>query len=87
MTLAFEPTTVGRYSLRNRVVMAPMTRNRAYGPGRGRTLLMATYYAQRAGAGLIIAESAQPSRIGQAHPSTPGLHSGEQVAAWRAVTG
>jgi N-ethylmaleimide reductase len=39
MSLAFEPTTVGRYSLRNRVVMAPMTRNRAYGPGRGPTPL------------------------------------------------
>jgi N-ethylmaleimide reductase len=86
VSLAFEPTTVGRYTLRNRVVMAPMTRNRAYGPGRGPTPLMATYYAQRAGAGLIIAESAQPSRIGQAHPNTPGLHSGEQVDAWRAVT-
>jgi N-ethylmaleimide reductase len=83
MSQAFGPVVIGRYTARNRVVMAPMTRNRAYGPGASPTELMATYYAQRAGAGLIITESTQPSRIGQGGPNTPGLHSAEQVAAWR----
>ncbi|MGW5362040.1 alkene reductase [Actinopolymorpha pittospori] len=86
MSHAFEPVTVGRYTLRNRVVMAPMTRNRAYGPGASPTELMATYYAQRADAGLIITESTQPSPIGQGFPNTPGLHTAEQVEAWRSVT-
>jgi N-ethylmaleimide reductase len=86
MSQAFEPITIGRYTARNRVVMAPMTRNRAYGSGARPTELMATYYAQRASAGLIITESTQPSRIGQGFPDTPGLHSAEQVEAWRPVT-
>lgn len=86
MSQAFEPVSIGRYTARNRVVMAPMTRNRAYGPGASPTELMATYYAQRADAGLIITESTQPSRVGQGTPNTPGLHSAEQVEAWRAVT-
>ncbi|GAA5195997.1 alkene reductase [Rugosimonospora acidiphila] len=86
MSLAYQPVTIGRYQARNRLVMAPMTRNRAYGPGASPTDLMATYYAQRASAGLIITEGVQPSPIGQAFPNTPGLHSAEQVEAWRAVT-
>ncbi|MEU8173244.1 alkene reductase [Microbispora hainanensis] len=86
MSTAFEPITIGRYTARNRVVMAPMTRNRAYGPGASPTPLMATYYAQRADAGLIITESTQPSPIGQGFPNTPGLHGAEQVEAWRRVT-
>ena len=75
-----------RLQLRNRIAMAPMTRSRAYGPGHSPTDLMAEYYAQRASAGLIITEGTQPSVIGQGYPSTPGLHSGEQVIAWRTVT-
>ncbi|MBC6458973.1 alkene reductase [Actinomadura sp. HBU206391] len=86
MTTAFEPVTVGRYTTRNRLVMAPMTRNRAYGPGAGPTELMATYYGQRASAGLIITEGTQPSPVGQGYPNTPGLHTAEQVEAWRRVT-
>jgi N-ethylmaleimide reductase len=86
MSRAFEPVALGRYTARNRVVMAPMTRNRSYGPGASPTELMATYYAQRASAGLIISEGTQPSAIGQAVPNTPGLYSAEQVAAWRPVT-
>ncbi|KXK60102.1 1,2-oxophytodienoate reductase [Micromonospora rosaria] len=86
MTSAFEPATIGRYTTRSRVVMAPMTRSRAYGPGASPTELMATYYGQRAGAGLIVTEGIQPSAIGQGYLNTPGLHTDEQVAAWRPVT-
>jgi N-ethylmaleimide reductase len=66
--------------------MAPMTRSRAFGPGAEPTELMATYYAQRAGAGLIVTEGIQPSPVGQGYPDTPGLHTPGQVAAWRTVT-
>jgi len=72
-------------TLPNRVVMAPMTRNRA-GPGNVPTGLNATHYAQRASAGLIISEATQVSPQGVAYPNTPGIHSAEQVAGWRLVT-
>jgi N-ethylmaleimide reductase len=72
--------------LQNRVVMAPMTRSRAGNPGALATDLMATYYAQRASAGLIITEGTQPSVVGQGYPSTPGLHSSDQVESWKKVT-
>ncbi|CAL9403263.1 alkene reductase [Streptomyces sp. enrichment culture] len=85
MPTAFDPTTAGNLKLRNRIVMAPMTRSRA--DGTLPTADTATYYAQRAGAGLVITEGVQPSVIGQGYPATPGLHSAEQVAAWRQVTG
>jgi N-ethylmaleimide reductase len=81
----FDPVTVGRLQLPNRAVMAPMTRSRA-GDGGVPTEVMATYYAQRAGAGLIISEGTQPSAVGQGYPFTPGLHTDEQVAGWRTVT-
>ncbi|UUT34457.1 alkene reductase [Microbacterium elymi] len=70
--------------MRNRIAMSPMTRNRAFGtvPTAG----MATYYSQRAGAGLIITEGVQPSAVGQGYPDTPGLHSAAQIASWRSVT-
>jgi N-ethylmaleimide reductase len=84
MTTAFEPLTAGRLHLRNRVVMAPMTRSRA--AGTVPTSDTATYYAQRATAGLIVTEGIQPSAVGQGYPFTPGLHTTEQVAAWRTVT-
>lgn len=86
MSTAFEPVRIGRHTARNRVVMAPMTRSRAYGPGGTPTELMATYYAQRAGAGLIVTEGTQPSPIGQGYLNTPGLHTPEQIAGWKAVT-
>ncbi|MFG1937090.1 alkene reductase [Micromonospora tulbaghiae] len=87
MTTAFEPVSLAGTKLGNRIAMAPMTRSRAYGPGAAPTADTATYYAQRASAGLIVTEGIQPSVIGQGYPSTPGLHSAEQVAAWRQVTG
>lgn len=81
----FSPVQVGPYSLPNRIVMAPMTRNRA-GEGNVPTPLMATYYAQRASAGLLITEASQVSPEGLGYPATPGIHSPEQVAGWRLVT-
>ncbi|MFD8410930.1 alkene reductase [Streptomyces sp. NPDC059650] len=86
MSTAFDPIYLGGKRLANRIAMAPMTRSRAYGPGATATELMATYYAQRASAGLIITEGIQPSVVGQGYPDTPGLHSAEQAAAWRKVT-
>lgn len=81
----FSPFSLGALELANHLVMAPMTRNRAEVDGRP-TASMVTYYAQRATAGLIITEGAQPSAVGQAYPNTPGLHTVEQAAAWRLVT-
>ncbi|MFF9819308.1 alkene reductase [Streptomyces sp. NPDC014006] len=86
MTTAFDPIVLGGRRLASRIVMAPMTRSRAYGPGAEPTELMATYYAQRATAGLIVTEGIQPSAAGQGYPNTPGLHTPGQVAAWRQVT-
>ena len=86
MSTAFDGIQLGRYRTRNRVVMAPMTRSRAYGPEASPTPLMATYYAQRAGAGLIITEGTQPSAVGQGYLNTPGLHTATQVEAWKPVT-
>nr|SBO96705.1 NADH-dependent flavin oxidoreductase, Oye family [Nonomuraea gerenzanensis] len=78
------PVTVGDLELPNRLVMAPMTRNRARGGLVGE--LTAEYYAQRAAAGLIITEGTQPCVIGQGYLDTPGLHTPAQVSAWRLVT-
>lgn len=86
MPLAFDPITLGDRKLKNRVVMSPMTRSRAYGPENSPTDDVTTYYAQRAGAGLIVTEGTQPNVIGQGYPNTPGLHSDVQIAAWRKVT-
>ncbi|WP_267900423.1 alkene reductase [Actinomadura spongiicola] len=80
----FRPVTLGKLELPNRLVMAPMTRSRAYGGLVGD--LTARYYAQRASAGLIITEAIQVSEIGQGYIQTPGLHTDEQVHAWRTVT-
>jgi N-ethylmaleimide reductase len=81
----FSPFRLGPLPLPNRVVMAPMTRNRA-GPRNVPTALNATYYAQRASAGLIVAEASQVSPQGLGYPGTPGIHSAEQVAGWKLVT-
>lgn len=86
MTSLFESYRLARLDLPNRIVMAPMTRARATAEGLP-TASAALYYAQRASAGLIISEGVQPSLQGQSNPSTPGLHTDEQVAAWRPVTG
>jgi N-ethylmaleimide reductase len=79
-----KPIQVGPYQLPNRIVMAPLTRNRAINniPGP----LNAEYYAQRASAGLIITEASQVSPQGAGYPLTPGIYSEEQVAGWQLVT-
>jgi N-ethylmaleimide reductase len=81
----FSPVDVGPLRLRNRVVMAPLTRSRA-APGNVPTQLNALYYAQRASAGLIISEATQISPEGQGYISTPGIHSAEQIEGWKCVT-
>lgn len=81
----FEPLTVGKLQLPNRLLMAPMTRSRASVDGVV-SALTAEYYRQRASAGLIISESIQPSVIGQGYILTPGLHAGDHVEAWQDVT-
>mgnify|MGYP003392341636 CR=1 FL=1 len=85
MTLQLQtPIKIGPYQLPNRVVMAPLTRMRA--PGNIPTGLMADYYAQRAGAGLIIAEATPISPQGIGYPAVPGIYSDAQVAAWTNIT-
>jgi N-ethylmaleimide reductase len=85
MTSLFDPIRVGAIAAANRIVMAPLTRNRA-GAGRTPTPLMVTYYEQRASAGLIVSEGTQISAEGQGYLDTPGIYSAEQVAGWRKVT-
>ncbi|TQM11721.1 alkene reductase [Pseudonocardia kunmingensis] len=85
MTTLFDRYQLADMALPNRVVMAPMSRVRATADGRA-TSSMATYYAQRASAGLIVSEGVQPNRVGQSNPGTPGLVNAEQAAAWRPVT-
>ncbi len=84
MTDLFSPFTLGSLSLKNRAVMSPMTRSRSIGNVPGE--IVATYYAQRAGAGLIITEGTAPSPNALGYPRIPGLFSKEQVDGWRAVT-
>ncbi len=81
----FTPIQLGAYELPNRIVMAPLTRNRA-GAGNVPQPLNVTYYEQRASAGLIITEASQIAPQGQGYPATPGIHSAEQVAGWQAIT-
>lgn len=80
----FTPLTAGAITMKTRVVMAPLTRNRA--PGGVPGPLNVEYYRQRAGAGLIVSEGTQISPRGQGYADTPGIHSPEQVAGWQAVT-
>jgi N-ethylmaleimide reductase len=81
----FTPFALGPLALPNRVVLAPMTRVRADAEGRVRPMT-AEYYAQRASGGLLVTEATQVLPNGKGGPGTPGLHSEEQVAAWRRVT-
>jgi N-ethylmaleimide reductase len=85
MTGLFDSYRLGALTLSNRIVMAPLTRNRA-AAGNVPTALMADYYAQRASAGLIVAEATQVVPEGQGYQDTPGIHSAEQVAGWKRVT-
>jgi len=85
MPSLFDSIRIGDIACANRVVMAPLTRDRA-GPGQVPTPMMATYYGQRASAGLIVSEATQVCPEGQGYLDTPGIHSLEQVAGWRLVT-
>ncbi|QHI99287.1 alkene reductase [Xylophilus rhododendri] len=86
MTTLFTPLQAGALSLRNRIVMAPLTRTRATGGGRVPNRLMAEYYAQRASAGMILTEATSVTPMGVGYPNTPGIWSDEQVEGWKLVT-
>lgn len=81
----FEPLTIGAIKAPNRIIMAPMTRARAKEPGDVPTPMMAEYYGQRASAGLIITEATQISYQAKGWAGAPGIHTEEQMEAWRAV--
>ncbi|MGQ4274253.1 alkene reductase [Terrihabitans sp. B22-R8] len=81
----FLPTTIGDIDVSNRIVMAPLTRNRA-DEGQVPSDLAATYYAQRSSAGLIVSEGTQIRPDGQGYLDTPGIHSPEQIKGWQKVT-
>ncbi|MBA1272924.1 alkene reductase [Stutzerimonas azotifigens] len=82
----FEPTSLGSITLKNRIVMPPLTRQRSGQPGDVPTALMATYYQQRASAGLIISEGTQIEPRGKGYAWTPGIYSQAQIDGWRTVT-
>ena len=86
MSKLLEPVRLGALALRNRVVMAPLTRCRANNPDYAPTEMMARYYAQRASAGLIVSEGTIVSPRGRGYPFTPGIWSDAQVSGWRQVT-
>jgi N-ethylmaleimide reductase len=84
MPTLFDPVQAGQLSLPNRIVMAPLTRNRA--PNAVPTPLMAEYYAQRASAGLLITEATAVSHQGQGYADVPGLYTSEALQGWKKVT-
>jgi N-ethylmaleimide reductase len=84
MTALFDPAQAGDLQLKNRVVMAPLTRNRA--PGNVPNPMMARYYAQRASAGLLITEATPVSAQGQGYAQVPGIYTDAQLTGWRGVT-
>jgi N-ethylmaleimide reductase len=81
----FSPLKLGRTELRSRIIMAPLTRNRAAMPGNVPQDINVTYYGQRASAGLIITEATPISPMAHGYPAVPGIHSVEQVAGWKKV--
>ncbi len=86
MNPLFISTTLKRLALANRIVMAPMTRARSTQPGNVANRMMAEYYAQRAGAGLLITEATQISDDSQGYSFTPGIYTPEQIKGWKLVT-
>ena len=84
--ILFESTQLGPYTLKNRIVLPPLTRSRSSQPGNIPNDLMAEYYRQRAGAGFMVTEGTQIEPRGQGYAWTPGIHSPEQVEGWRKVT-
>ncbi|SON56470.1 N-ethylmaleimide reductase [Hartmannibacter diazotrophicus] len=86
VSVLFQPLAVGDLTLANRIVMAPLTRNRATRGTNAPNDLNVQYYVKRADAGLLITEASQISQQGQGYIWTPGIFSSEQVAGWRKVT-
>src|SRR3954466_14319017 len=85
MRRLWEPVSLGRLKLKNRLAMAPMTRDRS-APSGTPTDLNARYYEQRASVGLIISEGTQPCEDGQGYLLTPGIYTDEHIAGWRLVS-
>src|SRR5262245_64699763 len=85
MPQLLDPLAVGEWRLPNRVVLAPLTRTRA-SSGRVPNAMMAEYYHQRAGAGLMLSEATSVTPMGVGYPDTPGIWSREQVEGWKLVT-
>ena len=83
--ILFESTQLGPYTLKNRIVLPPLTRSRSSQPGNIPNDLMADYYRQRAGAGFMVTEGTQIEPRGQGYAWTPGMHSSEQVEGWRKI--
>lgn len=86
MTTLFDPITIGDLTLKNRIIMAPLTRARAVGGDRVPNALMAEYYVQRASAGMILSEATAVTPMGVGYANTPGIWSDAQVAGWKLVT-
>lgn len=82
----FRPATLGPFTLKNSIVLPPLTRSRSSQPGNVANALMATYYRQRSSAGFMVTEGTQIEPRGQGYAWTPGIHSAAQVAGWRKVT-
>ena len=85
-SVLFTKTRLGPFTLKNRIVLPPLTRSRSSQPGNIPNDLMATYYRQRAGAGFMVTEGTQIESRGQGYAWTPGIHSAEQIEGWRTVT-
>jgi len=85
-SVLFKSTRLGPFTLKNRIVLPPLTRSRSSQPGNVPNDLMAAYYRQRTGAGFMVTEGTQIEPRGQGYAWTPGIHSPEQVEGWRKVT-
>jgi N-ethylmaleimide reductase len=85
-TSLFSETSLGPYTLKNRIVLPPLTRSRSTQPGNIPNDLMAKYYSQRAGAGFMVTEGSQIEPRGQGYAWTPGIYSEAQVEGWKKVT-
>ncbi|MEN6669781.1 alkene reductase [Psychrobacter sp. B38] len=81
----FEPVKMGTQTLKNRIIMAPLTRLRSVEPGDVPTAIAGEYYSQRAGAGLVITEATQISFQAKGYAGAPGIHTQDQIAAWKTI--
>ncbi len=86
MSPLFQPLTLGTLSLKNRIIMAPLTRCRAVGEGRIPNDLMVEYYSQRSGAGLILTEATSVDPMAVGYANTPGIWSNAQIDGWKKIT-